>query len=114
MTNKINKPENPYYSNTDTELHLTDAEWKKVLPNVYEVTRNADTERPFTGKYWNTDEKNLLLRCLRQSIISFWINFLVAALWLFEQDNKDSVIYKKIIHWAWHELRLFVVDVAAI
>jgi hypothetical protein len=24
MTNKINKPENPYYSNTDTtELHLT-------------------------------------------------------------------------------------------
>jgi hypothetical protein len=46
MTNKINKPENPYYSNTDTtELHLTDAEWKKVLPKVYEVTR-MHTERP--------------------------------------------------------------------
>jgi hypothetical protein len=37
--------------NTDTtKLHLTDADWKKVLPeDVYEVTRNADTERPFTG-----------------------------------------------------------------
>ena len=59
MENRINKPENPYYSNTDTiKLHLTDAEWKKVLPeDVYEVTRHADTERPFTGKYWNTDEK---------------------------------------------------------
>ena len=59
MKNTISKPGNPYYSNTDTtKLHLTDAEWKKVLPeDVYEVTRHADTERPFTGKYWNTDEK---------------------------------------------------------
>ena len=59
MENKISKPENPYYSNTDTtKLNLTDAEWKKVLSDdVYAVTRHADTERPFTGKYWNSDEK---------------------------------------------------------
>jgi peptide-methionine (R)-S-oxide reductase len=46
---------NPYYSRTDTsKLHVSNAEWKKVLPpDVYEVARNKDTERAFTGKYWN-------------------------------------------------------------
>jgi peptide-methionine (R)-S-oxide reductase len=48
-------PENPYYSRTDTaELNLPDSVWKKVLPDsVYEVARNKETERAFTGKYWN-------------------------------------------------------------
>ncbi len=46
---------NPYYSRTDTTvLHVSDADWKKVLPDsVYEVARLKDTERAFTGKYWN-------------------------------------------------------------
>jgi peptide-methionine (R)-S-oxide reductase len=46
---------NPYYSRTDTtRLHVSDAEWKKILPpDVYEVARNKDTERAFTGKYWD-------------------------------------------------------------
>ena len=46
---------NPYYSRTDTTvLHVSDAEWKKVLtPDVYAVAREKDTERAFTGKYWN-------------------------------------------------------------
>lgn len=59
MENKISKPGNPYYSNTDTtKLNVSNAEWKKVLPDdVYAVMREADTERPFTGKYWKTDEK---------------------------------------------------------
>jgi hypothetical protein len=36
MENKISKPENPYYSNTDTtKLHLTDADWKKVPEKTY-------------------------------------------------------------------------------
>jgi peptide-methionine (R)-S-oxide reductase len=45
----------PYYSHTDTTaLHISDAEWRKVLPNdIYQVARNKDTERAFTGKYWN-------------------------------------------------------------
>jgi len=52
----IAKPANPWYSRTDTtKLHLTDAEWKKVLPpDVYEIARNKGTERAFTGKLWNT------------------------------------------------------------
>ena len=57
--NNIIKPENPYYSRTDTtKLHLTDAEWKKILPeDLYEVSRHGATERPFTGKYWDADIK---------------------------------------------------------
>lgn len=53
------KKDNPYYSRTDTtKLNVSNAEWKKILaPEVYEVAREAATERAFTGKYWNTDER---------------------------------------------------------
>ena len=46
---------NPYYSRSDiTILHLSDEEWKKILPDsLYQVARKKDTEYPFTGKYWN-------------------------------------------------------------
>lgn len=46
---------NPYYSRTDTTtLHLSDEEWKKILPDsIYRVARKKDTEYPFSGKYWN-------------------------------------------------------------
>ncbi|MDQ3016106.1 MAG: peptide-methionine (R)-S-oxide reductase, partial [Bacteroidota bacterium] len=46
---------NPYYSRTDTAtLNVPDSEWKKVLSeDVYKVAREKDTERAFTGKYWN-------------------------------------------------------------
>lgn len=53
-----NKPkENPYYSRTDiSKLNITDAEWKKILPdNVYQIGREKGTERSFTGKYWNSE-----------------------------------------------------------
>lgn len=97
--NKISKPGNPYYSNTDTtKLKLNDAEWKKVLPeDVYLVMRKAETETAFTGKYWNTDEKgtyycaacgNLLFRSTAKFSSSCgWPSF-------FEQENKKSIVYK--------------------
>lgn len=50
---------NPWYSNTDTtRLHVSNAQWKKVLPvDLYAVAREKDTERPFTGKYWESNSK---------------------------------------------------------
>ncbi|MEO5692178.1 MAG: peptide-methionine (R)-S-oxide reductase MsrB [Usitatibacter sp.] len=36
------------------KIEKTEAEWKTVLsPRVYEITRRAGTERPFTGEYYN-------------------------------------------------------------
>lgn len=99
MENPITKPQNPYYSNTDTtKLNLTDAEWRRILPeDVYYIMRHADTERPFTGKYWNSNEKgtyycaacgNKLFRSdAKFSSSCGWPSF-------FEQDNKNSVVYK--------------------
>lgn len=93
------KMKNPYYSRTSKEiLHVSDAEWKKVLPeDLYEVSRHADTERPFTGKYWNSEEKgtyycaacgNKLFRSdAKFSSSCGWPSF-------FEQENKSSVVYK--------------------
>jgi ribosomal protein L37E len=51
----VQKSGNPYYSRTDTsKLRISDAEWKKVLPeDVYYIAREKGTERAFTGKYWD-------------------------------------------------------------
>jgi peptide-methionine (R)-S-oxide reductase len=38
----------------------TDEEWKETLtPEQYNVCRNKDTERPFTGKYYDCKEKGV-------------------------------------------------------
>lgn len=57
MENQTTK-NNPYYSQTNkARLTVSNAEWKKILPSdLYYVAREADTERPFTGKYNNFDE----------------------------------------------------------
>jgi peptide-methionine (R)-S-oxide reductase len=42
----------------------TDAEWKQQLPSdVFEVTRHAATERPYSGEYWKNHDKGLY-RCI--------------------------------------------------
>ena len=58
MSEHIN---NPYYSRTDTApLHITDAEWRKILPpDVYNIAREKGTEYAFTGKYYKTDTKGM-------------------------------------------------------
>jgi peptide-methionine (R)-S-oxide reductase len=46
------------------KIRKTDAQWRQELtPKQYRVTRQKGTERPFTGKYWNTDEKGVY-RCV--------------------------------------------------
>jgi methionine-R-sulfoxide reductase len=99
-SNMLSKPNNPYYSNTDTnKLVLEDSVWKRILPaDIYEVSRHADTERPFTGKYWNTEDKgtyycaacgNKLFRSdAKFSSSCGWPSF-------FEQESKNAVVYKE-------------------
>jgi peptide-methionine (R)-S-oxide reductase len=42
----------------------TEAEWKQLLSgNSFDITRHADTEMAFTGKYWNLHDKGLY-RCI--------------------------------------------------
>ncbi|WNM20404.1 bifunctional methionine sulfoxide reductase B/A protein [Flavobacterium capsici] len=99
MQNVINKPENPYYSNTDTKkLNVSNEEWKKILPpNLYAVAREADTERAFTGTMWNDETKGTYY-CSVCGYKLFESNqkFTSSCGWpsFFEQDNKESIIFK--------------------
>lgn len=100
MENTTNKPGNPYYSNTDTtKLNVTDAEWKKVLSaDLYAVSRNADTERAFTGKLWNADTKGTYYcAACGNKLFKSDQKFASSCGWpsFFEQDNKNSVVYKE-------------------
>ena len=47
-----------------SKVMKTDAEWRKQLPpGVFDITRNADTEIAFSGKYWNLHDKGIY-RCI--------------------------------------------------
>ncbi len=99
MENVINKPENPYYSNTTPKkLNVSNAEWKKVLsPDLYAVAREADTERAFTGTMWNDETKGTYY-CAACGYKLFKSNqkFTSSCGWpsFFEQENKESVTFK--------------------
>jgi methionine-R-sulfoxide reductase len=95
----IVKSENPYYSRTDTtRLHVSDVEWKKVLsPDLYAVSREKDTERPFTGKYWEFSAKGTYYcAACGNKLFRSDSKFASACGWpsFFEQENLSSVVYQ--------------------
>ncbi len=48
----------------EPKIVKTDEEWRKQLtPNEFEITRHADTEMAYSGKYWNLHEKGIF-RCI--------------------------------------------------
>lgn len=99
MENKISKPGNPYYSRTSTEkLNVSDAEWKKVLPeDLYQVARKADTERAFTGKLWNSETRGTYFcAACGNKLFKSDQKFASSCGWpsFFEQENKSSIIFK--------------------
>jgi peptide-methionine (R)-S-oxide reductase len=80
-----NHVKNPYYSNTDTaKLHVSNAEWKKILPpELYAVAREQATERAFTGKYWD----KVFRSDAKFASTCGWPSF-------YEPARKNSVIYR--------------------
>jgi peptide-methionine (R)-S-oxide reductase len=46
------------------KIQKTDAQWRQQLsPEEYAVARQKNTERPFTGRYWNKAEAGIY-RCV--------------------------------------------------
>lgn len=49
---------------SDEPKNETETDWqKKLTPEQYRVARQGDTERAFTGKYWNCHEDGIY-RCV--------------------------------------------------
>ncbi|MDN3548237.1 peptide-methionine (R)-S-oxide reductase MsrB [Mucilaginibacter aquaedulcis] len=90
---------NPYYSNTDTKaLNVSNAEWKKILSaDLYAVAREQSTERPFTGKYWDSNAKGTYYCAVCGNVLfKSTAKFASDCGWpsFFEPIRKNSVIYK--------------------
>ena len=99
LQNTTAMPKNPYYSHTSKEkLNLTDAEWKKILPeDVYEVSRHAETEAAFTGKYWNyTGTGTYYCAACGNTLFRSDAKFASSCGWpsFYEQTSKTSVVFK--------------------
>jgi len=93
------KPNNPYYSRTDTtKLDLPDSTWTKILPeNVYEVARHAATEMAFTGKYWDFEGKGTYYcAACGNKLFRSDAKFASTCGWpsFYEAARPNSVIYK--------------------
>jgi peptide-methionine (R)-S-oxide reductase len=89
---------NPHYSRTDTtKLQVSNEEWKKILPgDLYDVARNAATERAFTGKYWNTDERGTYYCAVcGNALFKSGAKFASSCGWpsFYETIRPNSVIY---------------------
>ncbi len=90
---------NPYYSRTDTtKLHLTDAEWKRILPpEVYAIAREKGTERAFTGKYDEFDGTGAYYcAACGNALFRSDAKFASSCGWpsFFEPLRKDGVLYR--------------------
>ena len=99
MENQNTKSNNPYYSRTDTKkLTVSDADWKKVLlADLYATARKGDTERAFTGKLWDSEAKGTYYcAACGNKLFESDQKFASSCGWpsFFEQDNKESVVYK--------------------
>ena len=51
-------------TSTMARVVKTEEEWRRQLPSgVFEITRHADTELAYSGKYWNLHDKGIF-RCI--------------------------------------------------
>ncbi len=97
---KKSDKKNPYYSHTDTStLKVSNEEWKKILPEeVYEVGREANTERAFTGKYWDFEGIGTYYCAVcGNALFKSDSKFASGCGWpsFFESIRPNSTVYKK-------------------
>lgn len=102
---------NPYYSRTDTtHLNVSDAEWKKILPDeLYQVARKQATERAFTGKYWDSEAKGTYYCAVcGNELFRSDAKFASTCGWpsFFEPVRKGSVIYKDDNSYGMHRIEV--------
>src|SRR5581483_394762 len=73
----------------------SDEQWRKDLsPEQYHVTREAGTERAFTGEYWNTkDSGTYLCRCCGEPLFSSETKFDSGTGWpsFYEPVRRENV-----------------------
>lgn len=89
-----------YYSRTDTgKLVLDDSIWKRILtPELFEVSRHAETERAFTGKYWNSEAKGTYYcAACGNKLFRSDAKFESGCGWpsFYEQISQQSVVFKQ-------------------
>ena len=97
-------PTNPYYSRTDTvKLNLPDSVWKRVLSaELYAVARHKETERAFTGKFWEfTGHGTYYCAACGNALFRSDAKFASTCGWpsFFEPVRKQSVLYKPDNSW---------------
>lgn len=102
---------NPYYSRTDTaHLNVANSEWKKILPqDLYAVAREQATERAFTGKYWDSDEKGTYYCAVCGNVLfKSDAKFASSCGWpsFFEAIRTNSVIYKEDNTYGMHRIEV--------
>lgn len=91
--------DNPHYSRTNKEIvNLPNSVWKQVLPEeLYHIAREKGTERPFTGKYNNFEEKgDYYCAACGNHLFKSTAKFASSCGWpsFFEAD-KNGVKYRK-------------------
>lgn len=89
-----------------TNIQKTDAEWKALLaekgaePGAFQVTRQAATERPFTGKYdSNQAEGRYRCICCDAELFDSSAKFDSGCGWpSFSQEIKEGAIEEHVDH----------------
>ena len=82
----------------DYPVKKTDSQWRAQLePEQYAVTRQAGTERPFSGRYWNQfDAGQYLCVCCGNPLFSSEAKFDAGCGWpsYFEPISKQDVEHR--------------------
>ena len=79
-----------------SEHNKTQDQWKSLLSEEsYKVTRESATERPFTGKYWDFDEKgSYLCICCQEPLFKSNTKFDAGCGWpsFFLPVNNEAIL----------------------